>query len=86
MKRGFAAALIVLTTASAFSAPAAAQIGRRFPSEKKIVADPITGVSLSFLTSHPPAIRRSIPLIRNGPRMVSGSSSARIVQPVRCSR
>jgi oligogalacturonide lyase len=36
----------VLTTASA-------QIGRRFPSEKKIVADPVTGIPLTFLTSTP---------------------------------
>jgi len=30
-----------------------AQIGRRFPSEKKIVIDPVTGVELTFLTSTP---------------------------------
>ena len=30
-----------------------AQIGRRFPSEKKIVPDPVTGVPLTFLTSTP---------------------------------
>ena len=30
-----------------------AQIGTRFPSEKKIVPDPVTGVPLSFLTSTP---------------------------------
>ena len=30
-----------------------AQIGRRFPSEKKIVTDPVTGVKLTFLTSTP---------------------------------
>src|ERR1700761_9290356 len=29
------------------------QIGRRFPSEKKIVKDPVTGVMLTFLTSTP---------------------------------
>ncbi len=28
-----------------------AQIGRRFPSEKKVIKDPITGVTLNFLTS-----------------------------------
>jgi oligogalacturonide lyase len=39
-----AAALILATVASA-------QIGRRFPSEKKIVVDPVTGVPLTFLTS-----------------------------------
>ncbi|MCG2614788.1 hypothetical protein LZZ85_10870 [Terrimonas sp. NA20] len=30
-----------------------AQIGKRFPSEKKIVKDPVTGVMLTFLTSTP---------------------------------
>jgi oligogalacturonide lyase len=33
--------------------PTGAQIGRRFPSEKKIVPDPVTGVPLTFLTSTP---------------------------------
>ncbi len=33
--------------------PAAAQIGRRFPSEKKVVIDPVTGTPLTFLTSQP---------------------------------
>ena len=30
-----------------------AQIGQRFPSEKKIVPDPVTGIPLTFLTSRP---------------------------------
>ena len=30
-----------------------AQIGRRFPSEKKIIKDPVTGTMLTFLTSTP---------------------------------
>ncbi|MCK9413005.1 MAG: hypothetical protein M0Q53_11935 [Prolixibacteraceae bacterium] len=30
-----------------------AQIGKRFPSEKKIVTDPVTGIKLTFLTSTP---------------------------------
>lgn len=30
-----------------------AQIGKRFPSEKKIVTDPVTGTKLTFLTSTP---------------------------------
>lgn len=33
--------------------PAQAQLGRRFPSEKKVVVDPITGTELTFLTSTP---------------------------------
>ncbi len=31
--------------------PVQAQIGTRFPSEKKVIPDPVTGVPLSFLTS-----------------------------------
>ena len=30
-----------------------AQIGKRFPSERKLVKDPVTGVMLTFLTSTP---------------------------------
>ncbi|HEX8465349.1 MAG TPA: hypothetical protein VF627_12105 [Abditibacterium sp.] len=37
----------------ALTSPSHAQIGKRFPSEKKIVIDPITKVPLSFLTSTP---------------------------------
>ena len=32
---------------------ASAQIGRRFPSERKVISDPVTGVPLTFLTSTP---------------------------------
>ena len=35
------------------TASAVAQIGTRFPSEKKIIPDPVTGVPLTFLTSTP---------------------------------
>lgn len=45
----FASVLLLLSLA----APASAQIGRRFPSEKKIIPDPVTGVPLTFLTSQP---------------------------------
>ena len=34
-----------------FAAPVSAQIGRRFPSERKVIKDPKTGVELVFLTS-----------------------------------
>src|SRR5688572_8995920 len=33
--------------------PALPQIGKRFPSERKVVKDPVTGVMLTFLTSTP---------------------------------
>jgi len=48
----FAAALIV-GVACLLPPSLSAQIGKRFPSEKKIVRDPVTGVPLSFLTSTP---------------------------------
>ncbi len=44
--------LLVIVVLSLTSA-AHAQIGRRFPSEKKIVRDPMTGTMLTFLTSTP---------------------------------
>jgi len=39
--------------AGLLASAAHAQIGTRFPSEKKIVPDPVTGVPLTFLTSEP---------------------------------
>ncbi len=48
-----ARAMSVLAVFAAFVAPASAQIGRRFPSEKKVVVDPVTGTPLTFLTSTP---------------------------------
>ena len=36
-----------------FATSGTAQIGRRFPSEKKIITDPLTGAQLTFLTSTP---------------------------------
>jgi oligogalacturonide lyase len=41
----------VFCAAALSVAPASAQIGRRFPSEKKDVIDPVTGTDLDFLTS-----------------------------------
>ena len=51
-----AAGLPVLITCLALAvptSPASAQVGRRFPSEKKIIPDPVTGLPLTFLTSTP---------------------------------
>ena len=45
--------LVALGTSAMLSLSASAQIGRRFPSEKKIVKDPVTGTMLTFLTSTP---------------------------------
>jgi oligogalacturonide lyase len=49
----FAPAAIALGILPLLPVPAAAQIGRRFPSEKKVVVDPVTGTPLTFLTSQP---------------------------------
>ncbi|HEU5080662.1 MAG TPA: hypothetical protein VFT72_15735 [Opitutaceae bacterium] len=49
----YAAAFLVSAASLGFAPSASAQIGRRFPSEKKIVPDPVTGVPLTFLTSQP---------------------------------
>ncbi|HYJ37294.1 MAG TPA: hypothetical protein VEV87_01710 [Chitinophagaceae bacterium] len=47
-KKIFLVAIIILASLSASS-----QIGRRFPSEHKVVKDPVTGTMLTFLTSTP---------------------------------
>jgi oligogalacturonide lyase len=47
------ATVLVFSAAVLSASVASAQIGRRFPSEKKIISDPVTGVPLSFLTSTP---------------------------------
>ncbi|MDQ6785458.1 MAG: oligogalacturonate lyase family protein [Acidobacteriota bacterium] len=44
---------IVVSLSLIFPLASNAQIGRRFPSEKKIVKDPVTGTMLTFLTSTP---------------------------------
>ena len=46
-------ALLCLCATLAPSLDASAQIGRRFPSERKVVKDPVTGTMLTFLTSKP---------------------------------
>ena len=45
--------LSVLTTLILIQLPVSGQIGTRFPSEKKVVKDPVTGTELTFLTSTP---------------------------------
>ncbi|MDP4261262.1 MAG: hypothetical protein Q8941_01915 [Bacteroidota bacterium] len=47
--------LVILTLCAGvyLSNSAKAQIGKRFPSEKKVIKDPVTGVMLTFLTSTP---------------------------------
>lgn len=45
--------LTLLTAFSCLVSTAMAQIGKRFPSERKVVKDPVTGTMLTFLTSTP---------------------------------
>lgn len=45
--------LSVYATLILFVFPVTGQIGTRFPSEKKVVKDPVTGTELTFLTSTP---------------------------------
>ena len=45
--------LLAILITFIFCVNADAQIGKRFPSEKKIVKDPVTGTMLTFLTSSP---------------------------------
>lgn len=47
------ASLLCLSAALTLSLDASAQIGKRFPSERKVVKDPVTGTMLTFLTSKP---------------------------------
>ena len=51
-KRIFLASF-ALWGALALTSVASAHIGQRFPSERKVVPDPITGIPLTFLTSTP---------------------------------
>ena len=46
-------AAVTLIGLPLLSHSATAQIGRRFPSEKKVVTDPVTGVPLTLFTSTP---------------------------------
>lgn len=48
----FSAACCLLACA-ALASSASAQLGQRFPSERKVINDPVTGVPLVFLTSTP---------------------------------
>ena len=52
-KSFFLPAALALGALAFFPTSASARIGDRFPSEKKIVADPVTGTPLTFLTSTP---------------------------------
>jgi len=59
MKKIFIILFILLSVV--LMLPVSAQIGTRFPSERKIVKDPVTGVELLFLTSTPSGDRKIYP-------------------------
>jgi oligogalacturonide lyase len=43
--------LVIICLAALTTMPLLAQMGRRFPSERKVISDPKTGIELVFLTS-----------------------------------
>lgn len=51
--RPYVTSLFLFAAALTLSVDASAQIGKRFPSERKLVEDPVTGTMLTFLTSKP---------------------------------
>ncbi len=53
MKTSILVILILAGVCMIGNISAQAQIGRRFPSERKVVTDPVTGTELIFLTSTP---------------------------------
>lgn len=53
MNNHFATACAIIFSVFLLISTSDAQIGRRFPSERKEVTDPVTGVKLIFLTSKP---------------------------------
>lgn len=53
MKRLFTLAPLAFAMTAVFASSACAQIGSRLPSQKKVINDPVTGVTLAFLTSTP---------------------------------
>jgi len=53
MKTKAHAFITLLITSVIFASSCFAQIGTRFPSEKKMITDPVTGNQLAFLTSQP---------------------------------
>jgi oligogalacturonide lyase len=50
-KNLFSLLMVIALLPGLFSPDAISQIGKRFPSEKKVINDPVTGTPLTFLTS-----------------------------------
>ena len=78
---------VCLAAVTLFAASAAfAQMGRTWPSEKKIVPDPVTGLPLTFLTSTDGGYSQSKiyqTRIGSGPSMASGSFSGECARQAR---
>jgi hypothetical protein len=54
MRKKYSSAFILILIIILFATiQATAQIGTRFPSEKKVVKDPVSGIDLTFFTSRP---------------------------------
>lgn len=53
MKKYTLAVILIIIIFTLSVSQATAQIGTRFPSERKVVKDPVTGIELKFLTSKP---------------------------------
>lgn len=51
--KSLAIGALALSALCMAATPVVAQMGKRFPSEKKIVPDPVTGIPLTFLTTAP---------------------------------
>ncbi len=51
MKKSISYLIIIIWIFLGINSGAEGQIGRRFPSERKVVTDPVTGIELTFLTS-----------------------------------
>ncbi len=61
MKQQFSGIASILLSCFILPLSLQAQIGTRFPSERKVVRDPVTGVDLVFLTSSPAGERKIYP-------------------------
>ena len=69
LRHSFIAALVILIASSS----GLAQIGKRFPSEKKVIADPVTGDALVLEANHDPMMLAQGPYPPSLKRRVGGA-------------
>jgi oligogalacturonide lyase len=72
MKKQFYLSVVLMFYVVFALSSAYAQIGTRFPSEKKVVKNSVTGIMLTFLTNNPHGDTKFIRLTHNGHQMVKG--------------